>query len=56
MVLKIYKWLYQAKKKALSRALCDYLLYVEHNPRKALELATESVALGKWFKMINWFR
>jgi len=29
-----------ARRPALARALCDYLLYVEHNPRKALELAS----------------
>ncbi|CEO97785.1 unnamed protein product (mitochondrion) [Plasmodiophora brassicae] len=30
-----------SKRPALAKALCDYLLYIEHNPKKALELAME---------------
>jgi hypothetical protein len=36
------------------QALCDYLLYVEHNPRKALELAAEATKVADfkdwWWK------
>eukprot|EP00818_Percolomonas_sp_WS_P002291 CAMPEP_0117443152 /NCGR_PEP_ID=MMETSP0759-20121206/4543_1 /TAXON_ID=63605 /ORGANISM="Percolomonas cosmopolitus, Strain WS" /LENGTH=512 /DNA_ID=CAMNT_0005235109 /DNA_START=61 /DNA_END=1599 /DNA_ORIENTATION=+ len=28
-----------AKRPAIAKALCDYLIYLEHNPKKALELA-----------------
>jgi len=31
-----------AQKKALARSVCDYLLYVEHLPKKALELCAEA--------------
>ena len=37
-----------AKKNSISRALCDYLLYVEHNPKKALELAAEATVLANY--------
>jgi len=37
-----------AKKNSISRALCDYLLYVEHNPKKALELAAEATILANY--------
>ncbi len=41
-----------AQRPPLAKALCDYLLYVEHNPRKALELcaeATQSANLADWW-------
>jgi tetratricopeptide repeat protein 8 len=31
-----------AKRPALAKVLCDYMLYYEHNPKKALELASEA--------------
>ena len=31
-----------AKRPALAKVLCDYILYHEHNPKKALELASEA--------------
>ena len=31
-----------ASRPALAKVLCDYILYHEHNPRKALELAAEA--------------
>lgn len=31
-----------AKKGPIAKAICNYLLYVENNPKKALELAAES--------------
>ena len=34
-----------AGKKALAKAICDYLIYVEHNPKKALELCAEATVL-----------
>eukprot|EP00698_Gefionella_okellyi_P024631 TRINITY_DN8767_c0_g1_i1.p1 TRINITY_DN8767_c0_g1~~TRINITY_DN8767_c0_g1_i1.p1 ORF type:complete len:416 (+),score=85.46 TRINITY_DN8767_c0_g1_i1:326-1573(+) len=44
-----------AKDQALSKILCNYLLYHEHNPRKALELAAEATAAVDyrdwWWKM-----
>jgi tetratricopeptide repeat protein 8 len=30
-----------AQRPSLARALCDYILYVDHNPRRALELCNE---------------
>ena len=30
------------KKGPIAKALCNYLLYVENNPKKALELASEA--------------
>ena len=30
-----------AERPALAKVLCDYILYVEHNPRKAMELCAE---------------
>jgi tetratricopeptide repeat protein 8 len=39
---------------AHTQALCDYLLYHEHNPRKALELAAEATRVAEfkdwWWK------
>ena len=31
-----------AKKGGIAKAVCNYLLYVENNPKKALELASEA--------------
>lgn len=31
-----------AKKGAVAKAICNYLLYVDNNPKKALELAAEA--------------
>ena len=43
-----------AKKGALSKTICNYLLYVENNPKKALELAAEASSLAQfkdwWWK------
>jgi len=43
-----------ASRTGLAMALCDYLLYVEHNPRKALELCSEATKAHEyqdwWFK------
>lgn len=41
-----------AKRPALAMVLVDYLLHVEHNPRKALELCSEATTLAEykeWF-------
>ena len=41
-----------AARPALAKVLCDYLLYHEHNPKKALELAalaTVSCSFGDWW-------
>eukprot|EP01016_Furgasonia_blochmanni_P050532 TRINITY_DN7821_c0_g2_i4.p1 TRINITY_DN7821_c0_g2~~TRINITY_DN7821_c0_g2_i4.p1 ORF type:complete len:494 (-),score=70.15 TRINITY_DN7821_c0_g2_i4:38-1519(-) len=44
-----------ASKKAISKAICDYLIYVEHNPKKALELAAEATVVNNfndwWWKV-----
>jgi tetratricopeptide repeat protein 8 len=37
-----------AKKNAIARTLCNYLIYVEHNPKKALELAAEASILSNY--------
>ena len=37
-----------AKKKSLAKAVCDYLIYVEHNPKKALELAAEATVVSNY--------
>lgn len=37
-----------AQRPALSRALFDYILYVDHNPKKALELASQATAVAKY--------
>jgi len=34
-----------AKKGAIAKAVCNYLLYVENNPKKALELAAEATQM-----------
>lgn len=41
-----------AQKPAISRALCNYLIYVENNPKKALELASEASILSDYK---NWW-
>jgi len=41
-----------AERPAMSRALCDYILYVEHVPKKAVELcaaATQKVSFKDWW-------
>ncbi len=41
-----------AARPALGKALCDYLLYVDHNPRRAMELcalATVAAGYSDWF-------
>ena len=42
------------KRPALAKALCDYMLYVEHNPKKALELCSEATTAANfkdwWWK------
>jgi tetratricopeptide repeat protein 8 len=41
-----------ASRPAIAKALCDYILYVDHNPRKAMELAsaaTVSAGFGDWW-------
>ncbi|GMF64486.1 unnamed protein product [Phytophthora lilii] len=57
-----------AKRPAIAKALVDYLLYCEHNPRKALELAAEATVaadykdwwwkarLGKCYYQLGLFR
>ncbi len=35
-----------AKRGVLAKAICNYLLYVENNAKKALELASESTSLS----------
>ncbi len=37
-----------AKKKNLAKVICDYLLFVDHNPKKALELSIESEQNWWW--------
>jgi tetratricopeptide repeat protein 8 len=37
-----------AQKPGIAKALCEYLIYVEHNPKKALELCAESTILTKY--------
>ncbi|CAE7934137.1 Ttc8, partial [Symbiodinium sp. KB8] len=43
-----------AKRPAIAKALCDYLLYQEHNPRKAMELAANATVEAEfsdwWWK------
>lgn len=41
-----------AKKGAIARAICNYLLYVENNPKKALELASEATII---FNYKDWW-
>ena len=42
------------QKKSLAKAVLDYLIYVENNPRKALEIAAEGTELSRfedwWWK------
>lgn len=37
-----------AQKPAIAKALCDYLIYVDHNPKKALELCAESTLQSQY--------
>jgi hypothetical protein len=39
---------HQAAKPAEAKALMDYLLYHEHNPKKALELGAEATKLVEY--------
>lgn len=41
-----------AQRPSLSKALCDYILYVDHNPRRALELCdecTQAAGFADWW-------
>jgi len=35
-----------AKKNSVAKTIVDYLIYVEHNPKKALELSAEATVLS----------
>lgn len=37
-----------ASKKSMAKAICDYLIYVEHNPKKALELCAEASIISNF--------
>jgi tetratricopeptide repeat protein 8 len=37
-----------AVRPSLSKVLCDYLLYVDHNPKRALELAAEATKVNQY--------
>jgi len=37
-----------AQKKGIARAICNYLLYVENNPKKALELCAEGTYASEY--------
>ena len=37
-----------AQKPAIAKALCEYLIYVEHNPKKALELCAEGTVVSNY--------
>eukprot|EP00742_Colponemidia_sp_Colp-10_P002553 GILJ01002728.1.p1 GENE.GILJ01002728.1~~GILJ01002728.1.p1 ORF type:complete len:475 (+),score=75.08 GILJ01002728.1:857-2281(+) len=37
-----------AQRPAIAKALCDYILYYDHNPRKALELAAEATVAADY--------
>ncbi|KAL0476904.1 tetratricopeptide repeat protein [Acrasis kona] len=39
-----------AQRPALAKALCDYLLYFDHNAKKALELAAFAIRRNWWWK------
>eukprot|EP01029_Cantina_marsupialis_P010012 TRINITY_DN2297_c0_g1_i1.p1 TRINITY_DN2297_c0_g1~~TRINITY_DN2297_c0_g1_i1.p1 ORF type:complete len:508 (+),score=66.95 TRINITY_DN2297_c0_g1_i1:60-1583(+) len=43
---------YAKRRNGIAQALCDYLIYVEHNPKKALELAAEGT---KACGMTSWW-
>ena len=57
-----------AQKKVIAKAVCDYLIYVEHNIKKALEIAAEATVasnyedwwwkarLGKCYYMLGLYR
>lgn len=56
-----------AQKKVIGKAICDYLIYVEHNIKKALEIASEGAnfmkddwwwreRLGKCYYMLGLYR
>ena len=37
-----------ASRPALARALCDYIIYNDHNMKKALELCALATQVGAW--------
>jgi tetratricopeptide repeat protein 8 len=37
-----------AQKPGVAKALCDYLIYCDHNPKKALELCAEATVLSEY--------
>jgi tetratricopeptide repeat protein 8 len=43
---------HQAAKPAEAKALMDYLLYHEHNPKKALELAAEATKIVEYVPLL----
>eukprot|EP00758_Cryptobia_borreli_P001745 Tbor_TRINITY_DN2498_c0_g1::TRINITY_DN2498_c0_g1_i1::g.2664::m.2664/K16781/TTC8, BBS8; tetratricopeptide repeat protein 8 len=36
-----------AERPALGKALCDYILYVEHDPKRAMELCSDAIKMSK---------
>jgi tetratricopeptide repeat protein 8 len=41
-----------ARRGAVAKAICNYLIYVEHNTKKALDLAAEATQLTEYK---NWW-
>ena len=44
-----------AARPCLARALCDYMLHHEHNPKRALELCAHATASNKFEVCQPWF-
>ncbi len=44
-----------AARPCLARALCDYMLHHEHNPKRALELCAHATASNKFEVCPSWF-
>ncbi len=44
-----------AARPCLARALCDYMLHHEHNPKRALELCAYATASNKFEVCQSWF-
>jgi len=44
-----------AARPCLARALCDYMLHHEHNPKRALELCAHATASNKFEVRQSWF-
>ena len=44
-----------AARPCLARALCDYMLHHEHNPKRALELCAHATASNKFEVCQSWF-